>query len=133
MSQDRDVPQYQDTRHNPIQNLPENNCQRLLEDVCSTSIINRRKWLRDIINNSKLFISSSPQPSLSILVYRFQEIDSLAIKCVKTTCQLSGFLEAGKISPDRYREKQQHSGPTSHLLPQVWLCGHTPTSLGLEN
>lgn len=48
-------------------------------------------WLRDIINNSKLLMSSSLQPSLSILVYTIQEKVSLAIRCVKRTCQLSRF------------------------------------------
>lgn len=64
-----------------------NNCQRLVENVCSTSIINRKKWLRDIINNSRQLMSSSLQPSLRILVYTIQEIDSLAIKSVTTACQ----------------------------------------------
>lgn len=72
-------------------------------------------WLRDIINNSKLLMSSSPQPSLSILVYTIQEKDSLAIKCVQTTCQLSRFPETGKLF-SFYTERN------SVIMGQLHVC-----------
>lgn len=107
MSQDCDVPQYQGTRPNPIQNLPER--------TPAKGFWKMFLWLRDIINNSKLLMSSSPQPSLSILVYTIQEIDSLAIKCVKTTCQLSGFPETGELfSPYTKRN--------SIIVGQLHIC-----------
>lgn len=72
-SQDCDVPRQQGTGHNPIQNCRKTTAKGLfffLENVCSTSIINRNKWLREI-NNSRLLLSSSLQ-----LLSNFQKIDS---------------------------------------------------------
>lgn len=85
-------------------------------------------WLRDIINNSKLLMSSSPQHSLSILVYTIQEIDSLAIRCVKTTCQLNRFPET-TVTIFCLNRIKHHCGPTLRLF----LCDHTASSSGLWN
>lgn len=60
-------------------------------------------------------MSSSPQPSLSILVYTTQETDSLAIKCVKTTCQPSRFPETGRLF-SFYTER------SSIIVGQLHIC-----------